>query len=103
VLSGKLYVEEPVTLPLDVDGQRITISGRDLVHETPTHVEIIDYKTDSTRHAQPEYHKQPSVYCHVIDEWFENKDVTATLFYTNTGTREEIEPLTLAELRSLVT
>jgi hypothetical protein len=38
----------------------------------------------------------------VIDEWFEDKDVTATLFYTNTGTREEIEPLTLAELRSLV-
>ena len=104
VLSGELYVEEPVTLPLDVDGQRVTISGIvDLVHETPTHVEIIDYKTDTTRHAQPEYRKQLSVYYHVINEWFEDKDVTATLFYTNTGTREEIEPLTLAELRSLVT
>ena len=74
----------------------------DLVHEIPTHVGIIDYKTDSTRHAQPEYRKQLSFYYHVINEWFENKDVTATLCYISTGSREEIEPLTLAELRSLV-
>nr|WP_253184589.1 PD-(D/E)XK nuclease family protein [Natrialba sp. SSL1] len=57
-LLGELHVEEQVTLPLEVDDQRVTISGiADLVHETETQVKIIDYKTDSTRRAQSEYQK----------------------------------------------
>ena len=102
-LPGKLHVEEPVTLPIEIDGHHVTISGiADLVHVTADQVDIIDYKTDSTRHAQPEYRKQLSVYYHVLSEWFPEKDVTTSLFYTNDGVREQIEPFTVEELRSLV-
>ena len=102
-LSGDLHVEEPVTLPIEVDGRRVTVSGiADLVHETADRVEIIDYKTDATPRAQSEYRKQLSVYYHVLDEWFPDKEVTASLFYTTDGTREPIEPLGVAELRDLV-
>jgi ATP-dependent exoDNAse (exonuclease V) beta subunit len=102
-LPGTLYVEEHVTLPLDVDGTRITISGIvDLVHETPNKVDIIDYKTDSTRRAQPEYRKQLSVYYHVMSEWFGEKEVTTNLLYTTDGEQEQIENLSLEELREIV-
>ncbi|WP_434522215.1 UvrD-helicase domain-containing protein [Halorubrum sp. AS12] len=102
-LPGELHVEEPVTLPIDVDGRRVTVSGiADLVHETADRVDIVDYKTDSTRRAQSEYEKQLSVYYHVLDEWFADKAVTASLFYTTNGTRERIEPLEFEELRALV-
>ncbi|SFR47998.1 UvrD-helicase domain-containing protein [Halorubrum sodomense] len=102
-LSGELYVEEPVTLPIEVDDRRVTVSGiADLVHETPDRIEVVDYKTDSTRRAQSEYETQLSVYYHVLDEWFAGKEVSTSLFYTTDGTRERIEPLSLEELRSLV-
>jgi len=102
-LPGELHVEEPVTLPIDVDGRRVTVSGiADLVHETAGRVEVIDYKTDATRRAQSEYRKQLSVYYHVLDEWFPDKTVTVSLFYTVDGARERIEPLPIAELRELV-
>ena len=102
-LPGELYVEEPVTLPVEVDGHRVTISGIvDLVHVTADRVDIIDYKTDSTRHAQPEYRKQLSVYYHVLSEWFAEKEVTTSLFYTTDGRRDQVDPLAFDELRSLV-
>ncbi len=102
-LPGELHVEEPVTLPIEVEDQRVTISGIvDLVHVTADRVDIVDYKTDSTRHAQPEYRKQLSVYYHVLSEWFAEKDITTSLFYTHDGVREQIEPFTVEELRSLV-
>jgi len=98
-----LHVEEPVTLPLEVESSQVTISGIvDLVHVTSDQVAILDYKTDSTRHAQPEYRKQLSVYYHVLSKWFTDKDVTMSLFYTTDGTQEQIEPLTVEELRSLI-
>jgi ATP-dependent exoDNAse (exonuclease V) beta subunit len=102
-LSGELHVEEPVTLPIDVDGRRVTVSGIvDLVHVTSDRVEVIDYKTDATRRAQPEYRKQLSVYYHVLDEWFPEKAVETSLFYTSDGTRERIDPHSIEELRGLV-
>jgi len=102
-LPGKLHVEEPVTLPIEVDDHQVTVSGIvDLVHVTADQVDIVDYKTDSTRHAQPEYRKQLSVYYHVLSEWFPEKDVTTSLFYTTDGIREQVEPFTFENLRSLV-
>ena len=102
-LPGELYVEEPVTLPIEVDGYQVTISGIvDLVHVTADQVAIVDYKTDSTRHAQSEYRKQLSVYYHVLSEWSTDKEVITSLFYTTDGRREQVEPLALDELRSLV-
>jgi ATP-dependent helicase/nuclease subunit A len=102
-LPGELYVEEPVTLPIEVDGQRVTISGIvDLVHETADRVDVVDYKTDSTRRAQPEYRKQLSVYYHVLAEWFPERDVRTSLFYTSEGKTERVEPLSLEDLRAIV-
>jgi len=102
-LTGTLHVEERAVLPLDADGDRVTVSGIvDVVHETPTQIEIIDYKTDRTRRGQPEYRKQLSVYYHVLAECFPEKDVTASLFYTADGEREFIDPLTKAQLRDVV-
>jgi superfamily I DNA/RNA helicase len=102
-LDGELLVEEDAYLPLTVDGEHVTISGVvDLVHVTPDRVEIVDYKTDRGRHGEPEYRKQLSVYYHVATETYPDRDVTASILYTETGTRRSVDPLTLAELRSLV-
>ncbi|WP_281193747.1 exodeoxyribonuclease V subunit beta [Halorubrum sp. F4] len=102
-LSGEIHVEERAVLPMDVDGERVTITGIvDLVHETPTDIEIIDYKTDRTRRGLSEYRKQLSVYYHVLSECFPGKNVTASLLYTADGEREFIEPLAMDQLRDLV-
>ena len=102
-LSGTLHVEQPATLPLEVDGKRVSISGViDLVHETEDRVEIVDYKTDSTRRAEAEYRKQLSVYAQVLEAWVPEKAVTASILYTSSGERVRIEPLSRDELRALV-
>ena len=102
-LQGALHVEERAVLPLKVDGERVTISGIvDLVHETPTEIEIVDYKTDRTKRGQTEYRKQLSAYYHVLSECFPDKNVTTSIFYTADGEREFIEPLTQDQLRNLV-
>ena len=54
------------------------------------------------RIAESEYRKQLSVYYHVLDDWFGEKPVEASLFYTADGRRERIDPLTPDEPRSLV-
>jgi ATP-dependent exoDNAse (exonuclease V) beta subunit len=102
-LDGELLVEEDAYLPLTVDGERVTISGIvDLVHVTPEAVEIIDYKTDRGRHGESEYRKQLSIYYHVVTEVYPDREASASIFYTESGTRQEIEPLTVAEIRSLI-
>ena len=101
-LSGELHVEENVVLPLDVDGERVTVSGIvDLVHETEDSVEIVDYKTDSSRRAEDEYRKQLSVYYHVLSEWFSGKEVSTAIFYTGGEGLVDIAPLSRDELRRL--
>lgn len=100
---GTLLVEERAVLPLEVDGERVTISGIvDLVHETPSEIEIIHYKTDRTRRGQQEYETQLSVYYHVLSECVPEKNVTAGLFYTANGEREFIDPPGWNQLRDLV-
>ncbi len=102
-LSGKFHVEERAALPLEVDGERVTISGIvDLVHETPERVEIIDYKTDQTTRAEDEYRKQLSAYYHVLSACFPEKDVTASIFYTASAERQFVDPLTSDQLREIV-
>jgi ATP-dependent helicase/nuclease subunit A len=102
-LSGELHVEETVALPLDVDRERVTVSGIvDLVQVTEEGVKIIDYKTDSSRRAESEYRKQLSVYYHVLSEWFDDLPVTTAIFYTNEDALVQVEPLSLEEIRDLV-
>jgi len=99
-----LRVEEDAYLPLSVDGERVTISGIvDLVHIRGDVVEIIDFKTDLGRHAEDEYRKQLSVYYHVLDAWFPDREVTTGIFYTAEGNRVDIDPLTKADLVELIT
>jgi len=93
-LEGTPRVEEQVSLPLESDGDQVTISGVvDLVHVTADRAEIIDYKTDRGRHAESEYRTQLSVYYHALDAWFEDQDVSASIYYSARDSRVEIEPL----------
>ncbi|WP_262178384.1 UvrD-helicase domain-containing protein [Haloarcula laminariae] len=102
-LSGDLHVEERAVLPLEIDGERVTISGIvDLVHETPSEIDIVDYKTDRTKRAEAEYRKQLSAYYHVLSECYPEKNVTASIFYTVDGQREFIDPLSRDQLQDLV-
>lgn len=102
-LPGELYIEEPVQLPLTVGGQSVMLTGVvDLVHVADNHVEIVDYKTDTSRRAENEYRKQLSVYYHVVADWFDPKPVSATILYTGKNEVIEIDPLDLSELRELI-
>ncbi|MFP8958077.1 UvrD-helicase domain-containing protein [Natrialbaceae archaeon A-CW3] len=102
-LEGQLRLEEEAYLPFTVDGEQVTISGIvDLVHVQPETIEIIDFKTDLSRHAEDEYRKQLSVYYHVLDEYFPARAVRAGIFYTADGTLVDIDPLEKDALVDLV-
>jgi ATP-dependent exoDNAse (exonuclease V) beta subunit len=102
-LNGDLRVEEAVTLPLEVDDRRVTVSGVvDLLRVTPDRVEVVDYKTDNGRHGEDEYRTQLSVYSHVARAVYPDREVTAGILYTETGERVTIDPLSLAALRATV-
>ncbi len=102
-LDGETTAEIDAFLPLTVDGEEVTIGGIiDLLHITSDRVEIIDYKTDLTTHAEAEYQKQLSIYYHVVADQYPERSVTASIFYTDDGNRSEISPLSRADLRELV-
>ncbi|WP_254810938.1 UvrD-helicase domain-containing protein [Natronosalvus amylolyticus] len=101
-LAGTVRVEERAYLPLEEDETRVTLSGIiDLVHVTAATVEIIDFKTDRTRRAESEYRIQLSVYYHVLEDWFSDRSVSASIYYTRDGTRVEIDPLSKEQLVEL--
>jgi superfamily I DNA/RNA helicase len=101
-LDGEKIAEIDAFLPLTVDNEEVTIGGViDLLHVTPDHVDIIDYKTDLTTHAEEEYTKQLSIYYHVVVDKYPDREVTVSIFYTNDGDRSEIEPLSRSELKEL--
>jgi len=102
-LSGELHAEEDAYLPLETERGRVTLSGViDLLHLTSDTVEIIDYKTDRSRHAEPEYRKQLSVYYHVLTDVYPERTVRPSIFYTQSGEQVSIDPLSKPELRQLV-
>jgi ATP-dependent exoDNAse (exonuclease V) beta subunit len=102
-LEGELLVEEEVYLPVSVGDGRVTVSGIvDLMHVTPDQVEIVDYKTNRGRHAESGYRKQLSVYYHVAQEVHPDREVTASIFYTETGDRQEVDPLPVRGIQHLV-
>ena len=102
-LTGELRAEEDARLPLDTAAGRVTLHGVvDLLQITPRAVTIIDYKTDRGRHAEPEYHKQLSVYYHIIAALYPDRDVRAKLFYTNNAETVSITPFSKPELREIV-
>ncbi len=101
--DGQLLAEQETILPLTVGDRSVVIAGVvDLVHVQPDEVEVIDFKTDRERTAQSEYHKQLSVYHHVIAEEFPDRPITTAIFYTEEGELVELEPLSRGELGQLV-
>jgi superfamily I DNA/RNA helicase len=102
-LDGELLVEQPARLPLEVDGVRVTISGVvDLVHLTNGRVEVIDYKTDATRRGHEEYRKQLSVYYHVLTKVYEDRDVTASIYYTEDDELVAVEAIAMEKLAKCI-
>jgi len=102
-LDGEPLAEKDVHLPLDVEGETVTITGVvDLVHVTDDCVDVIDYKTDRGRHAEDEYRKQLSVYHHVLEASYPDREVTTSIFYTDGGERVPVEPLSETELEGVV-
>ena len=102
-LEGDCLVEQHVTLPLQIGSEQIVVRGyADLLHITPTSVDIIDYKTDESRHAESEYRKQLSVYYHVVDAIYPDRDIRAAIYYTQEGEREQVQPLSRSRLQDIV-
>ncbi|QLG63604.1 UvrD-helicase domain-containing protein [Halorarum salinum] len=102
-LGGELRPEEEIVLPLEVDGERVVLSGlADLVHVRPGTVEVVDFKTDTTRRAHGEYRKQVSVYHRVLDEWFTDRTVDAHVHYTYDGDLVPVDPLPVTDLVDLL-
>ncbi|MFP4687125.1 MAG: 3'-5' exonuclease, partial [bacterium] len=99
-LSGRLLIEQDCLLPLEVQGRRVTLSGRiDLIVIDDSKVTIVDYKTDLSRENEPEYQKQLSVYYHVVREIYPELPVAAKLFYTADDELVPIEPLSIERLK----
>lgn len=99
-LGGELFVEEPATLPLTIDDQRVTISGVvDFVHVTPNRVAIIDYKTDRTRRAVDEYTIQMSVYYQVLRSVYPGRSVEAGLYFTANEDRVSVDPVSISQIQ----
>ena len=101
--SGEVHVEEPAYLPLEMADGRVTVSGIvDLVHVTAEAVEIVDLKTDRSRHAESEYETQLSVYYHVLAGAFPDRQVTASILYTADDELITIDPLSRTELCEII-
>jgi ATP-dependent helicase/nuclease subunit A len=102
-LDGERKAEIDAFLPLTVDDKEVTIGGIiDLLHITPDQIDIIDYKTDLTTHAEEEYEKQLSIYYHVVADQYPDREVTASIFYTNDGNQRRISHLSKSELKDLI-
>ncbi|ERG94428.1 exodeoxyribonuclease V subunit beta [Haloquadratum walsbyi] len=100
-LSGEFITEITAILPLSGPSQITLVGIVDLLVETENRIEIIDYKTDRSRHAEPEYRKQLSVYYHIADEWYPDKDIRPTVFYTADDEQVTIEPLDRGTVRGI--
>jgi superfamily I DNA/RNA helicase len=101
-LSGEFNTEITAILPLDGTPQITLVGIVDLLVVNAERVDIIDYKTDRTRQAEAEYRKQLSVYYHVAQAWYPEKEITASIFYTADDERVLIEPLDLPTLHDIV-
>lgn len=102
-LDGELITEEPCILPLQTKNRKVTLRGIiDLLHLTNKEIQIIDYKTDRTKKYQKEYKKQLSVYYKIIEQVFNNKNVSAHIYYTNNKELTKIKPLKQKEIKKII-
>lgn len=109
-VSGEFRTEVEAFLPLggSADGgsdRTIVVGIVDLIVVTDERVRIVDYKTDLGRHGESEYATQLSVYFHVLSSVYPDREVSAELFYTVDGVRQQIDPIgrtSIADLASKV-
>lgn len=101
-LEGEFIAEENAHLPLETSAGTVLIAGIiDLIAITETTVRVIDFKTDRTRAGQVEYRKQLSVYYHVLEAVYPERDISLSLFYTAEGEAVNVEPLSVSDLAAL--
>ena len=98
-LTGDLYPEQTVLYPLDGTPQ-INLTGIiDLLHVDDDHVDIIDYKTDRHRHAHDEYRLQLSIYYHVLNHEYPDREIRPIIYYTGGEEQVQVDPLRTSEIR----
>lgn len=102
-LEAERYVEEPAVLLLEVDGERVPISGLvDLVHLTSNSVESVDDKPDRGRRAEAECRTQLSVYHQVLSAAYPDQESRASIYYTDAGDQVTVRPLSYGSLQDSV-
>jgi ATP-dependent exoDNAse (exonuclease V) beta subunit len=102
-LENEPVMEQQAVLPLDVDGETIALNGVvDLVCVGTDRILVVDFKTDRSRRAADEYRKQVSVYYHVLDAEYPDREVDVSLFYTYQGEAITVDPLSKQTLGRLV-
>jgi len=102
-LEGELLVEEDCKLPLTVKNRKVVLSGKiDLVVEEEDRIRVVDYKTEKGEATEEEYVKQVSVYYHVLDQLYSEKNVEACIYYTRDGELKEVAPIDLKDIKSFV-
>ena len=89
--ANKLLTEIECSLPL---GDYIIRGVIDLLAIYDDRIEIIDYKTDVSKHNHSEYVKQLSVYYHAVKEYY-NKKTVCKIYYVSSDEVVEVEPLNL--------
>lgn len=100
-LSGRFEPEKTAILPLDFTPQVTLVGIIDLLVIAPETIQIIDYKTDLSRHAESEYQKQLSVYYHVVSNVYPEREVSMSVFYTADDDLVELSPLSINKIQEI--
>lgn len=102
VIKAEFVAEENAHLPLETSVGPVLIAGIiDLMAITETAVRVVDFKTDRTRSGQVEYRKQLSVYYHVLESVYPDREISLSLFYTAEGESVSVEPVSKSDLAAL--
>jgi hypothetical protein len=86
---------------LTADSFRRVISRATPIHDRIAFRELVD-QTDRDRHEEAEYRKQLSVYYHVARAVYPDREITASILYTETGTRRYVDPFSREQPQDLV-
>ncbi|MEF8832792.1 MAG: ATP-dependent DNA helicase [Candidatus Thermoplasmatota archaeon] len=97
-LEGKKITEKPCLLPIERERKFFFEGVIDLINVNKDLVKILDYKTDRNKKALDEYKKQLSIYYHVVESQYQEKEVVPYLYYSYTDEMIEIEPLSKEEI-----
>lgn len=101
-LEGTMHPEQLVLFPVETD-PAVTLTGIvDLLNINTEKVHIVDWKTDTSRRAHDEYRLQLSVYYHVLNHVYPDRDVLPIVFYTHDGDAVDIDPVDTSSIKQRV-